>query len=112
MCSDSTRGSENSWLSVLDPSPRKLSSRHLCDLSSPARKKVTAGTTDVADAVYLARHEGLELAVRGGGHSLAGHAVCDGGLMLDLLRWTLYRARGDVHREGEERSVEKERDNA
>jgi FAD/FMN-containing dehydrogenase len=42
------------------------------------------GTADVVDVVTLARRQGLELAVRGGGHSLAGHAVCDGGVMCDL----------------------------
>jgi FAD/FMN-containing dehydrogenase len=42
------------------------------------------GTTDVADAVNFARQQGLEIAVRGGGHNVAGKAVCDAGLMLDL----------------------------
>jgi FAD/FMN-containing dehydrogenase len=42
------------------------------------------GTVDVADAVNFARLQGLEIAVRGGGHNVAGKAVCDGGLMLDL----------------------------
>ncbi|HEV8482500.1 MAG TPA: FAD-binding oxidoreductase [Blastocatellia bacterium] len=42
------------------------------------------GTADIADAVNFARARGLELAVRGGGHNVAGRAVCDDGLMLDL----------------------------
>jgi len=43
-----------------------------------------AGAADVLASVSLAREHGLVLAVRGGGHNIAGHAVCDGGLMLDL----------------------------
>jgi hypothetical protein len=42
------------------------------------------GTADVADAVKLARTLGLEVAVRGGGHNVAGRATIDGGLMIDL----------------------------
>jgi len=42
------------------------------------------GTADIADAVNFARANGLELAVRGGGHNVSGRAVCDGGLMVDL----------------------------
>ena len=42
------------------------------------------GTADVIDAVNFARANGLEIAVRGGGHNVSGRAVCDGGLMIDL----------------------------
>jgi FAD/FMN-containing dehydrogenase len=42
------------------------------------------GSADIADGVNFARAHGLDLAVRGGGHNVAGRAVCDDGLMLDL----------------------------
>ena len=43
-----------------------------------------ADAGEVAHLVALARETGLELAVRGGGHSLAGHGVSEGGIVLDL----------------------------
>ena len=42
------------------------------------------GTADVADAVKLARGLNLEIAVRGGGHNVAGRGTIDGGVMIDL----------------------------
>ncbi len=42
------------------------------------------GVADVIRGVDFARTYNLPLSVRGGGHSVAGHAVCDGGVMLDL----------------------------
>jgi FAD/FMN-containing dehydrogenase len=42
------------------------------------------GTADVVNALDLAIKHGLEIAVRGGGHNVAGRAVCDDGIMLDL----------------------------
>jgi FAD/FMN-containing dehydrogenase len=41
-------------------------------------------TADVVDAIAFAREAGLEISVRGGGHNIAGRAVTDGGLMIDL----------------------------
>jgi FAD/FMN-containing dehydrogenase len=42
------------------------------------------GPEDVARGVAAAREHDLVIAVRGGGHNVAGSAVCDGGIMLDL----------------------------
>ncbi|MDW5444522.1 FAD-binding oxidoreductase [Polaromonas sp. SM01] len=43
-----------------------------------------ATTPDVVRAVNFARDNGLALAVRGGGHNIAGSAICDDGIVIDL----------------------------
>ena len=43
-----------------------------------------ATTSDVVRAVNIARDNGLLLAVRGGGHNIAGNAMCDDGIVIDL----------------------------
>ena len=50
----------------------------------PALIAQCSGTADVAAAVRFGRESGLEIAVRGGGHNVAGRCVCDDGLVVDL----------------------------
>jgi hypothetical protein len=50
----------------------------------PALIARCAGAADVVQAVNFGRAQDLLIAVRGGGHSLSGQSVCDGGLMIDL----------------------------
>ena len=50
----------------------------------PAAIVRPAGATEAASVVLFAHETGLELAVRSGGHSLAGHGVTEGGIVLDL----------------------------
>ena len=50
----------------------------------PALIARCAGVSDVMTAVELGRSRGLVVSVRAGGHNVAGNAVCDGGVMIDL----------------------------
>jgi len=50
----------------------------------PALIARCAGAADVIEAVRFARATGVLTAVRGGGHSISGQSVCDGGLVIDL----------------------------
>ncbi|MGP3981837.1 FAD-binding oxidoreductase [Streptomyces sp. KR80] len=52
----------------------------------PALIARCAGTADVARTVAFGRERDLLVSVRGGGHNIAGKAVCRGGLMIDLSR--------------------------
>jgi FAD/FMN-containing dehydrogenase len=54
----------------------------------PAAVVQPASAAEVAQVVGLAREHDLELAVRSGGHSLAGHSASDGGIVLDLSAMT------------------------
>ena len=50
----------------------------------PALIAGCTGASDVIAAIRFARSEGLTVAVRGGGHNVAGNATCDGGIVVDL----------------------------
>ncbi|WP_243366944.1 FAD-binding oxidoreductase [Fundidesulfovibrio soli] len=52
----------------------------------PAMIVQALGAVDVKAAVDFARRHQAVLAVRGGGHNIAGNAVCEGGVMIDLSR--------------------------
>jgi FAD/FMN-containing dehydrogenase len=57
----------------------------------PALIASCTGAADVLAAVRFARDQRLEISVRGGGHAVAGHALCDGGVVIDLAPMTSVR---------------------
>jgi FAD/FMN-containing dehydrogenase len=61
--------------------------RHIWNGDVQRRPAVIArcmGTADVMAAVRFAREREMAVAVRGGGHAVAGHALCEDGLVIDL----------------------------
>jgi FAD/FMN-containing dehydrogenase len=75
---------------VLTPADHEYETARLCfNLLVDRRPAVIARCVDAADvatALGFAQSEGLEIAVRGGGHNPAGHCVVDDGLVIDLTR--------------------------
>lgn len=63
----------------------------------PAVMVHCASADDVAHALKFAQAHGLEVSIRGGGHNIAGSAVCDGGLMIDFS--TMKNVRVDADKE-------------
>src|SRR5215213_3646581 len=57
----------------------------------PALIASCTGAADVLAVLRFARDRGLEISVRGGGHAVAGHALCDGGVVIDLSPMTSVR---------------------
>ena len=56
------------------------------------RPKLIARCADVADvmsAVRMAKANGLQVSIRGGGHNAAGLGVCDDGLVIDMTASTM-----------------------
>src|SRR5512141_1241960 len=57
-----------------------------------------AATSDAVRGLNFARDNGLRLAVRGGGHNIAGNAMCDDGLVIDLSKMKAAQVDPDLRR--------------
>ena len=64
----------------------------------PAAVARCVNPSDVSTAVTFAREHGVEIAVRGGGHSVAGHSMVDHGLIIDLSPMRRVAAEPDIGR--------------
>ncbi len=64
----------------------------------PALIARCSGVADVATCVEFGRAQGLPVSIRGGGHHIAGNAVCDDGLMIDLSRMTAVHVNAETRR--------------
>lgn len=64
----------------------------------PAMIVRCAGLSDVMHSVNFAREQNLLLAVRGGGHNIAGNALCDGGMVIDLSTMKSVRVHPEARR--------------
>ena len=74
---------------VLTPADPGYADKPIFNAMHPRRPAMLVrctGTADVVDAVNFAREHELVVAVRGGGHSVAGHSSCNGGMVIDLTR--------------------------
>ncbi|MCV6594037.1 MAG: FAD-binding oxidoreductase [Silicimonas sp.] len=73
---------------ILTPdSPGYEAARSVWNAMIDRRPALIARCRDARDVVRAVTHaaaEGLPVAIKGGGHNVAGHAVCDGGVMIDL----------------------------
>jgi FAD/FMN-containing dehydrogenase len=63
----------------------------------PALIVQCTGAADVVDAVNFARDQGLDLSIKGGGHNVAGNAVNDGGIVIDLSQMRGVRVDPDAN---------------
>ena len=70
----------------------------------PALIARVAGAGDVSRCLAFAQDHGLPVAIRGGGHNVAGNAVCDGGLVIDFSECRGVRRTGRVR--GSERTTD------
>jgi FAD binding domain/Berberine and berberine like len=74
---------------ILPDSPGYDGARKIWNASIDKRPALIArcsGTADVAAAVRFGQENDLLTAIRGGGHNVAGRALCDGGIVIDLSR--------------------------
>lgn len=57
-----------------------------------------AEASDVVHAISFARENGLEISIRGGGHNIAGNALCDNGVLIDLSTMRRVRVNAEKKR--------------